>query len=259
MIEGTSNLLAAAKEEGISRFVLMSALGTTKETKDLVPYYNAKWTEEQQREGFRPQARDLPAELHLRPGGGILPTFNKLAKIAPVTGVIGSGEQRIQPIWVETSAAYFAQGGRARGGEPDVRARRPRRRHWNEFWRGSEACSASGADRCSTCRPALMRIPASVTERLPGNIPLTGDLLKMLEAGDNVVSNDDAARTFHIPLIPLDEQLRAGGRLIAAERAAAAPPGAGVRLSWRISGTTGGWSGGSSSWTSSARTAGRSG
>jgi hypothetical protein len=54
----------------------------------------------------------------------------------------------------------------------------------------------------------LMRIPAAVTERLPGNIPLTRDLLTMLEAGDNVVSNELAVRTFALPLVPLDEQLR---------------------------------------------------
>jgi hypothetical protein len=55
---------------------------------------------------------------------------------------------------------------------------------------------------------ALMKIPALVTERLPGNIPLTRDLLKMLEGGDSVVSSDDAVRTFGLPLVPLDEQLR---------------------------------------------------
>ena len=55
---------------------------------------------------------------------------------------------------------------------------------------------------------SLMRIPATVTERLPGSIPLTRDLLTMLEAGDNVVTNDDAVRTFRLPLAPLDEQLR---------------------------------------------------
>jgi hypothetical protein len=54
----------------------------------------------------------------------------------------------------------------------------------------------------------LMRLNALVTERLPGNIPLTRDLLTMLEHGDNVTSNDDAARTFGLPLAPLDEQLR---------------------------------------------------
>jgi hypothetical protein len=30
----------------------------------------------------------------------------------------------------------------------------------------------------------------------------------MLEAGDNVVSDDEAVRTFELPLVPLDEQLR---------------------------------------------------
>jgi hypothetical protein len=55
---------------------------------------------------------------------------------------------------------------------------------------------------------AFMRANALLTERLPGNIPLTRDLLKMLETGDNVVTNDDAVRTFEIPLLPLDDQLR---------------------------------------------------
>jgi hypothetical protein len=53
-----------------------------------------------------------------------------------------------------------------------------------------------------------MRANARLTERLPGNIPLTRDLLTMLEYGDNVASNDDAVRTFRLPLVPLDEQLR---------------------------------------------------
>ena len=40
--------------------------------------------------------------------GGILPTFLKLAKLAPVTGVVGSGKQRVQPIWIDDVGAYFA-------------------------------------------------------------------------------------------------------------------------------------------------------
>ena len=54
---------------------------------------------------------------------------------------------------------------------------------------------------------ALMRVQAAVLERLP-NPPVTRDQLKMLEAGDNVVSNADAVETFGLPLVPLDEQLR---------------------------------------------------
>ena len=37
MEEGTRELVAAAKEAGLKRFVLMSALGTSEQTKDLVP------------------------------------------------------------------------------------------------------------------------------------------------------------------------------------------------------------------------------
>jgi hypothetical protein len=43
---------------------------------------------------------------------------------------------------------------------------------------------------------------------LPGDIPLTRDLLKMLEQGDNVVSDDAAVQAFQLPLLSLDDQLR---------------------------------------------------
>jgi hypothetical protein len=54
----------------------------------------------------------------------------------------------------------------------------------------------------------LMRVNALLTERLPGDLPLTRDLLTMLEHEDNVVTNDGAAQAFQLPLVPLDEQLR---------------------------------------------------
>src|SRR5256884_4735267 len=113
----------------------MSARGTSEETKDLVPYYHAKWESEQIVAGsgldyviFRPSfifGRD----------GGILVTFKRLARIAPVTPVIGSGRQRLQPIWVEDVAAYFAAGVE----EPKAAGRifelgGPEAGTWNELW-----------------------------------------------------------------------------------------------------------------------------
>jgi uncharacterized protein YbjT (DUF2867 family) len=208
MEEGTRDLVARAQEAGVRRFVLMSALGTSEEAKDLVPYYHAKWEMEQavvhagiEHVIFRPSfifGRD----------GGILPTFRKLAKLAPVTPIIGSGNQRIQPIWIDDVAAYFAAGidkPEAAGrtfelGGPDIVS-------WNEFWQRLKR--GLGLRRPSLHVPVgLMRINALLTERLPGNIPLTRDLLTMLEHGDNVVSNDEAVRTFGLPLVQLDEQLR---------------------------------------------------
>jgi uncharacterized protein YbjT (DUF2867 family) len=208
MTQGTRDLISAAKEAGVARFVLMSALGVTEESKGLVPYYGAKWEMEQAVEAAGiPYVIFRPSFVFER-DGGILPTFSKLARLTPVTPIIGSGEQRIQPIWAGDVAAYFkkaidleaATNRTFELGGPDVVS-------WNEFW--ARLKQVRGIRRPSVHMPVgLMKVNALVTERLPGNIPLTRDLLKMLEHGDNVVTNDDAVQTFQLPLVPLDEQLR---------------------------------------------------
>ena len=208
MVDGTRDLIAAAQEAGASRFVLMSALGTSDETKDLVPYYGAKWEQERMlRESGLEHVVFRPSFV-FGSGGGILPTFRRLAKRAPVTPIVGPGTQRIQPIWIDDVGAYFARA----LDEPAAANRTfelggPEAVTWNEFW--SRLKRALGISRPTVHMPmAFMRANALVTERLPGDIPLTRDLLKMLEAGDNVVTNDDAVETFKLPLVALDEQLR---------------------------------------------------
>ncbi len=208
MEQGTRNLVDAAKAAGVRRFVLMSALGTTAETKDLVPYFHAKWEMEQTVAGSGLEHVIFRPSFIFGADGGILPTFKRITKLTPVTPITGSGRQRIQPIWADDVAAYFsaavdmpeAVNRTFELGGPDVVT-------WNELWERLKR--ALGVRRPSVHVPmALMRANALVTERLPGNIPLTRDLLKMLEAGDNVASNSDAVDTFRIPLVPLDEQLR---------------------------------------------------
>ncbi|HEY8777533.1 MAG TPA: NAD-dependent epimerase/dehydratase family protein [Gaiellaceae bacterium] len=208
MVDGTRDLLAASKDAGVRRFVHMSALGTSEETKDLVPYYWAKWVNEQVVQGsglpyviFRPS-------FVFGPDGGILPTFVKLARLTPVTPIIGSGRERIQPIWADDLAKYFA----AAVERPDVANRvfelgGPDVVSWNEFWKRLKR--VRGIRRPSLHVPvALMKVNALLTERLPGDIPLTRDLLKMLEHGDSVVTDDAAVKTFQLPLVTVDDQLR---------------------------------------------------
>jgi uncharacterized protein YbjT (DUF2867 family) len=208
MTDGTRGLVAAAGEAGIRRFVLMSALGTTEETKDLVPYYGAKWAMEQIVQGSGLEYVIFRPSFVFADDGGILATFRKLAKVAPITPIMGAGEQRIQPIWADDLAAYFAAGvDKPEGANRTFELGGPDAVTWNEFWRRLK--DALGVRRPSMHMPmGLMRVNALVTERLPGNIPLTRDLLKMLETGDNVVSDDSARETFDLPLVPLDEQLR---------------------------------------------------
>ncbi len=208
MIDGTRALLAAAKETGVTRFVHMSALGTGPDTKDLVPYFHAKWEEEQD-----VQAAGIPYVIFrpsfiFAPDGGLLPTLVKLAKLMPVTPIMGSGRQRLQPIWAHDVAAYFAKALDLEAatdrtfevGGPDAVT-------WNELWERLKR--TRGMRRPSVHVPiGLMKLNALVTERLPGKIPLTPDLLKMLEHGDNVVTDTSAVGVFGLALVPLDEQLR---------------------------------------------------
>jgi uncharacterized protein YbjT (DUF2867 family) len=209
MEQGTRDLVAAAKDAGVSRFILMSALGTGEDTKDLVPYYHAKWEEEQAVKGSGLEHVIFRPSFVFGGDGGILPTFRKLAKLTPVTPIIGSGEQKIQPIWVDDVAAYFA----ASVDKPGVANRTfelggPDAVSWNEFWQRLKAALGMRRRPSIHVPVALMRMNALVTERLPGNIPLTRDLLTMLEHGDNVVRNNEAVETFQLPLVALDEQLR---------------------------------------------------
>jgi uncharacterized protein YbjT (DUF2867 family) len=207
MAQGTRNLVAAARDAGVRRFVLASALGFDEQTKDAVPYYRAKWEMERAvREPGLDHVIFRPSFVFGR-DGGVLPTFVRLARFAPVTPVVGPGTQRLQPIWIEDLAEYFALAVDAERvanrtfelGGPDAPT-------WNEFWERLKR--VLGVRRPSLHIPfGLMRAQASLTERLPG-APVTRDQLTMLQLGDNIVTSPDAVETFALPLVPLDEQLR---------------------------------------------------
>jgi uncharacterized protein YbjT (DUF2867 family) len=207
MTQGTRDLVAAAQAAGVRRFVLMSALGFDEQTKDLVPYYRAKWQMEQDVKASGLEHVIFRPSFVFGPGGGAIEQFKKIAKLAPVTPIVGPGTQRIQPIWVDDVAAYYA----AAVHKPEAANRTfelggPDVVTWNEFW--SRLKRAQGLRRPSLHIPfAVMRAQAVVLERLP-KPPVTRDQLKMLAAGDNVVTTPDAVDTFGLPLVPLDEQLR---------------------------------------------------
>src|SRR5205085_1872397 len=207
MAQGTRDVVAAAKEAGVRRFVLASALGLDERTKDAVPYFAAKWEME------RAVMESGLEYVILRPSfvfgkdGGVLPTFVRLARLAPVTPIVGPGTQRLQPIWVEDVAEYYAQSvDLAAAANRTFEVGGPDAPTWNEFWERLKR--VLGARRPSVHIPfGVMRLQASILERLP-NAPVTRDQLTMLALGDNIVTNPDAVDTFGLPLVPLDEQLR---------------------------------------------------
>ena len=205
MSQGTRDLVAAATEAGVGRFVLMSALGVSEETLEVAPYYRAKWEMEQEvrRSGlehviFRPSfvfGRD----------GGLLPQQITLVRLSPVTPVLS--RHRLQPIWVEDVGAFFA-----RALTTPAAANRtfdlggPDRLTWAELH--ERIRSALGKRRLTfQVPPGLLKAGASVGSLLP---PTRGAraAVEMLDHGDNVGDVGPAVETFGIEPIGIDEQLR---------------------------------------------------
>jgi uncharacterized protein YbjT (DUF2867 family) len=205
MVQGTRDLIAAAEDAGVKRFVLMSALGTNERTKDLTPYFHAKWEEEQalQQSGldhtiFRPSfvfGRD----------GGVLGGLIRLIRWSPVTPIVGT--RQLQPIWIEDIAAYFARSlhvGKKGNGTWELGG--PDRITWEEL--NERLRRRMGKRRLAFRVPmGLVQAGATVGELLP---PLRGARsgVEMLEVDDNVTDIGPAVETFGIQPISLDEQLR---------------------------------------------------
>jgi NADH dehydrogenase len=206
MADGTRSLVAAAREAGVERFVLMSALGTHEPTPATVPYYRAKWAMEQE-VGSSGLEHTIFRPSFVFGRGGALPTFVKQVRYSPLVAVIGDGRQRSQPIQVDDVAAYVVRA----IGEPLAANRTfelggPDIVNWNELY--LLIAKVLGKPRRLVHVPfAVARAAARATQRLPG-APLSADQVAMLEGPDNVVSNNDAVDTFNLPLLPLEEQIR---------------------------------------------------
>jgi uncharacterized protein YbjT (DUF2867 family) len=207
MTEGFRNVLAAANEQGVERVLLMSALGTSETTKDVVPYFAAKWQMEQDLKASGREYVIVRPSFVFGRDGGALPTFMRQVKLSPIVTVIGPGLQKSQPIWVEDVAAYYAKAiDLPQAANRTFEIGGPDTVTWNELY--LRIAHVLGKRRRLVHVPwAVARTGARLTQRLPG-APLSVDQVTMLQADDNVVSSTDAVDTFQIPLVPLDEQIR---------------------------------------------------
>jgi uncharacterized protein YbjT (DUF2867 family) len=207
MTQGTKDLVAAAKEGGVERFVLMSALGTSETSKDTVPYFAAKWAEEREVAGSGLEHTIFRPTFVFGRDGGALPLFMKQVRYSPVVTVIGPGLQRSQPIWVDDVAEHFALAiDQPQAANRTFEIGGPDTVNWNELY--LTIARVLGKRRRLLHVPVgLARTGAQLTQRLPG-APLSVDQVAMLQGADNVVSNTDAVDTFQLALVPLEEQIR---------------------------------------------------
>jgi NADH dehydrogenase len=206
MAAGTGNLVEAARESGVRRIVLMSALGTGPAA--TVPYFRAKWAAEQAVRGSGIEHVLLRPSFLFGTDGGVLPRFVRIARLSPVTPVIGPGTQRVQPLWIEDLVRAARLAVADDGVQGPVELGGPEAVTWNELW--SRLKTTLGARRPSVNVPFwLARGPAALLERLPSPL-LTRNQLRMLEGPDNVVADGGASmRELRLEdRLGLDEQLR---------------------------------------------------
>jgi NADH dehydrogenase len=205
--EGTRNVVAAAQQAGARRIAYVSALGAHGPQAPDVPYYRAKRHAEEAVAGSGLEHVILRPTFVFGADGGALPRFLRIARLAPVTPIVGSGDQRVQPVWVDDAARALTLALETRESGIVVELGGPDVVDWNELWRRIK--TALGAHRPALHVPVwLMRTQAVFLERLP-DPPVTRDQLTMLGGPDNVVADGGASMT-RLGLgdrVPLDEQL----------------------------------------------------
>jgi len=106
-VEATRNLIEAAEQQGVARFVHMSANGVRPDAEAV--YYQTKWAAEQ---SLRASALDWTI---LRPSiifgcdGQFIDMQAALIRKMPVIPVIGKGRYRLQPVAIGDVAASFVK------------------------------------------------------------------------------------------------------------------------------------------------------
>jgi uncharacterized protein YbjT (DUF2867 family) len=206
MSQGTRDLAAAAKEAGVGRFVLMSALGTDQDTRDLTSYFRAKWEEEQAVKGAgMPYVIFRPSYIFGR-DGGVLQGAIRLVRFSPVVPMVVA-DLRLQPIWIDDVAAFFAK-----ALAPEAALDRTWEIAgrdvvtWRELWERIER--VLGKRRANVTVPlGVLRGLAAVGNLLP---PTRGapEGVTMLAFGDNVTDIRPAVEAFAIEPLGLNEQIR---------------------------------------------------
>jgi uncharacterized protein YbjT (DUF2867 family) len=203
-VDGTLNVLAAAAEANVRRYLHMSALGTSATARSR--YHQTKWlAEEAVRASALPWTIFRPSVIYGK-GDGFVSMLARMVEKLHVVPVIGEGRQRLQPVPVE----HVAEGFRRALARPEA---------------VKQTYEVGGPDAVSMVELidaigkalgrlhvrkvhlpiGLIRIMAGALRGFP-SFPLTTDQISMLET-DNTCDPTPFFRTFGISPISLQTGL----------------------------------------------------
>lgn len=191
---GTANIVAAAREAGsVRRFVHLSAVGAANVPR--LRYLHSKWLGEQEVvNGGLPYTIIRPS-LIFGPGDEFTNAIAALVRALPITPVIGSGNNRLQPIHVEDVARCVALSlsGNIRGNRI-VEIGGPEQLSYNEIIR--VVARVMGRRRLLVNVPLWkMRLPIAMMEMLTPRAPINRAMLQLITLR-NVAEPDSVERVF---------------------------------------------------------------
>jgi NADH dehydrogenase len=104
-INGTRNVVAAARQAGVGRFIHMSALGTRPAA--VSRYHQSKWAAEETVRQSGLQHTIFRPSLIYGPEDHFVNLFAKISRLSPVVPLLGRNTTRFQPVPVQTVATAF--------------------------------------------------------------------------------------------------------------------------------------------------------
>lgn len=204
-VEGTRNVLEAAKKAGVRHFFHQSALGTRPGAKSV--YHKTKWAaEELVRASGIPYTILRPALIY-GPGDQFTIRLSDMIRMSPVLPVIGSGKSKTQPIFIDdvvscivkavTSDAFYNEIYEIGG---------PEQMTYEEVT--VAIAEAMGARRPTIHMPFFfVKTAARFFETVLPKPPVTTDQLIMLQE-DNVCSMQDIRDAFGVEPVRFREGIK---------------------------------------------------
>jgi len=202
---GTRNVVEAAKEAGVGRFLHMSALGTRPNAASA--YHQTKWKgEEAVRAGGIPWVIFRPSIIY-GPGDGFTSQMLDMMRKAPLRPIVGSGQYPVQPIFIQDVVDCFVQAltnSAALGREFALGGPRPM--PVEEML--DQLAAAAGIRKPKIHLPYwFMYAGAALLEAVLARPPVTRDQLTMMREG-STCDCGPMLETFRVKHWPLEEGLR---------------------------------------------------
>ncbi len=195
IVEGTRNVVEAAKSQGVRRIIYQSAIGARQD--GVTGYHRAKWQAEETVRASGLEWIIVRPSVIIGRWGEFTQILRDLVCKTPVIPVIGSGEYRLQPLYVgDLMRAFVKILGDASvwGSLHEVAG--PEQLTFNRMLR--TAADVLGVRKPMVHLPvSLMKPMISVMERLTSRFPITSDQLAMLEE-DNTTDRNALSEVFGV-------------------------------------------------------------